>query len=398
MALFFARLCRATVIAPLKRALGGSENTERCRETCEPPFYRSRVAGAAPKGGSEESGIPLLTRPGSSGVLPSTPTGTLSTPVLGSGRRQRLAGLQHRHICSLPIAHLPGRKPEITVPRPAWDLRWRAAGPVAEQIGAAAPLGGPPPRVARAREAAGRGGLSPSGPPAHSRALRRGPSARATTARPGLPAPPPSSGAHLAPRRRAPARPPGPYLLRKREERGRHLPADSGSECRGRGRGARVRVDARGGARAAGPRRGRGQSKAAHAQPSLAQAEKGWGGGSSGWLPAGPLYFLDPAPLSDFVTGPCRCRAICWECRSPPRALGKCGMRRPLPTLQREGRDPLPAPHHSVLFLGSSVCLCSNLCRPLRAAAKLGYETTSSVLQDHAQCLGSFPSRHFIAV
>lgn len=193
------------------------------------------------------------------------------------------------------------------MPRPAWDLRWRAAGPRprAEETGAAAPLGRPPPRVARAPEAAGWAGLSPSGPPAHSRALRPGSSARAATARSGLPAPRPSSSAHLALQSRAPVRPPCPYLLRKREKRCRHLPADSGSECRGTGAGPRVRADARGGARAAGPGRGPGQSKAAHAQSSLALAEKGWGGGSSGALLGRQLNFVDPDPLSDFVTGPC---------------------------------------------------------------------------------------------
>ena len=48
-----------------------------------------------------------------------------------------------------------------------------------------------PQRVARVREAAGRTGLSPSGPPAHSPALRPGPSARAAVTQLGLRTPRP---------------------------------------------------------------------------------------------------------------------------------------------------------------------------------------------------------------
>lgn len=109
--------------------------------------------------------------------------------------------------------------------------------PRATQTRAAAPPICPLPRVALEPEAAGRAGLSPSGRPAHSRALRRGFSARTATARTGLPALQLSRGTLLAPRRRAPSRPPGWYLLGEREERRRHLPADSGSERRGMGRG-----------------------------------------------------------------------------------------------------------------------------------------------------------------
>lgn len=145
----------------------------------------------------------------------------------------------------------------------------------------------PPPRLVGPRRgslehwrAASWTGLSPSGPPAHSCALPREGSTRAATAWCGLPALRPFGGSHFMAQRRAPARPPGPYLLREREERCRHLPADSGSERRRTGAGRRVRTGARSGARATEPGRGRGRGKAAHAQqPSLVQDQKrrGWG-------------------------------------------------------------------------------------------------------------------------
>lgn len=87
------------------------------------PFHHSGVAKAAPKGGRDESRIPLLTCPGSSGILTSNPAETLSAPALGPGKRQRFAGPPHRQRCWLPIAHLTRRKPKTTVPRPAWGVR-----------------------------------------------------------------------------------------------------------------------------------------------------------------------------------------------------------------------------------------------------------------------------------
>lgn len=168
--------------------------------------------------------------------------------------------------------------------------------PRATQTRAAAPPICPLPRVALEPEAAGRAGLSPSGRPAHSRALRRGFSARTATARTGLPALQLSRGTLLAPRRRAPSRPPGWYLLGEREERRRHLPADSGSERRGMGRGRACALMQRrcarscagvGGAelasaRAAEPRRRGGVAKVGYAHLSQAGRGRGRKGAGTG--------------------------------------------------------------------------------------------------------------------
>lgn len=91
---------------PLERASGGFEDTGA------PPFHRSGVAEAAPKGGRNESGIPQLTGPGSSGALLSTPLGILSARALGCDRRQRLEGPPHQQRCSLPSPTSPGGSPK----------------------------------------------------------------------------------------------------------------------------------------------------------------------------------------------------------------------------------------------------------------------------------------------
>lgn len=163
----------------------------------------------------------------------------------------------------VPLAHLPGRQPKAAMPHPAWNLRRIPGAGRSGHAMRPCLRGRRPQRVASVREAAGRTGLSPSGPPAHSPALRREPSARAAATQLSLPTPRPPRSARLAPRTATPhPRPSGPYLLGKGDERGRHLPADSGSERRrGMGRG-RARALVRGAVRAqpspgrAGPKRG----------------------------------------------------------------------------------------------------------------------------------------------
>lgn len=136
------------------------------------------------------------------------------------------------------------------------------------RAGQADPRQGParPPAAEgrRAREASGWAGLSPSGRPAPRESL----SAPAAAAQLGLPASPrPPRGAHLAPRAPAPRpHPPWSYLLGKREQRGRHFPADSDSQRPGGGGSARAHCSRGwGDARAAEPGRRWGCDRAAHA-------------------------------------------------------------------------------------------------------------------------------------
>ena len=203
-----------------------------------------------------------------------------------------------------------------------------------------------PQRVARVREAAGRTGLSPSGPPAHSPALRPGPSARAAVTQLGLRTPRPPRSARLAPRTATPhPRPSGPYLLGKGDERGRHLPADSGSERRrGMGRG-RARALVRGAVRAQ-PSPGEGGaetgwctfrgaegagSRAGPRAPSPSRKGRGLGGARTRDLCGIPPAFLHHLfqdfsalmPMSLSPPGSCRFWALCKGCRCHSRAPGK---------------------------------------------------------------------------
>lgn len=137
------------------------------------------------------------------------------------------------------------------------------------QTQAAAPPVSRPQRVARAREAAGRAGLSPSGPPAHSPALRGSPSAQAADTRLGLPAHRPHRGARFAPR--TPTlhpRPPARTCWESGMSGAAIFPRTRAPSARETGAGPRVRTGVRGGARAAESARGRDRNRAAHARPN----------------------------------------------------------------------------------------------------------------------------------
>lgn len=243
--------------------------------------------------------------------------GDTAAPALGPGRRQRPARLPHPQKCLLPWPTSPEGSPMLPcITRPGSCGERRAPGGTDTRCGPACGV------------AARRGSLwcgrTKAGPACHLQdhtpALRRGPSARAAAAQLGLLALRPPRSVRLVPRTgggAAPAAPPppallaSPYLLGEGDERGRHLPADSGSERRGNRAGPRVRTGARGGARAARPGRGRGRSRAAQAQRS----QKGRG------LRAGPRA---PSPS--------------WRGRGPG-------------PLQSASRAPSPSPSQ---FLGSS--------------------------------------------
>lgn len=75
------------------------------------PFSPLR-GGRSSSQGRNESGIPQLTGPGSSGALLSTPLGILSARALGCDRRQRLEGPPHQQRCSLPSPTSPGGSPK----------------------------------------------------------------------------------------------------------------------------------------------------------------------------------------------------------------------------------------------------------------------------------------------
>ena len=138
------------------------------------------------------------------------------------------------------------------------------------------------------RVAARRGSLGcerpQAGPACHlqDRPPTRPPSAEAPTK--PEPPPPPSwastrfgfsavSASRPAQPRLTPASPPGPYLLGERDERGRHHPAGSGSERRGKRGGAAHALWCEG--RCARSRAGEGGAKGGRC--TLSRAVKGWG-------------------------------------------------------------------------------------------------------------------------
>lgn len=206
------------------------------------------------------------------------------------GRRQRLEGPPHRHRCSLSLPTSPEGSPKS----PCLAQPGSGGGGLTDSGPKPCRYAPWPRLVAPRRGSLGRGrpraGLSPSAQPAPSRVLRQDPSERAAASQQDAPTPRPPCSVHLALRRRASARPPGEYLLRKREERRRHLPTDSGSERRGAGVGPRVRTGERGGARAVGPGVGGVKAGLRTRSPAYSVAESRAGSRAPGpvWEGAGP--------------------------------------------------------------------------------------------------------------
>lgn len=237
----FSHVCVAPPWLPLRKSIQRTWGHSRRPETCDPPLaargWPRKLPGAGEMSPGSHCGRVLapvgLCPPHGQGHRPHRRG--QSAPPLGAGRRQRLPGPQHRQRCSLLSPTFPGESPKPPgLARTGSYGGGRRAGPRTEQTRAAPrPVAAGPGLLGCRRP---RAGLSPSEQPAPSRVLCQGPSAGAAAAQPDGPAPRPPRGAHLAPRRRAPASPPGSYLLSEREKRRRHLPTDPGPERRRRGR------------------------------------------------------------------------------------------------------------------------------------------------------------------